>query len=138
MHYDYNVTIIWVIIELSVVNKLIGYIRTLFQLVVKFISSFWKFAVATMAWSTVTEYLSHKWSLVCSICRMHNPALSSFMNCDRDCSKSNTTCVASGTDTACPSWASEFTPGFSGVSTAQSLVYYVVFCRSLSVLCSIL
>jgi len=65
---------------------------------------------------------------------MHNPALSSFMNCDRGCSKSNTTCVVSGAGTACPSWVSEFTPVFSGVRTVQSLVYYVVFCRLLFVL----
>jgi hypothetical protein len=31
--------------------------------------------------------------------------------------------------TAYPSGAPEFTPGFSGVRTTPSLIFYVVFCR---------
>ena len=44
---------------------------------------------------------------------------------------SNTTGTASGTGTACPSGAHQFTFVFSGVYVAQSLVFCVVFCRSL-------
>jgi hypothetical protein len=44
---------------------------------------------------------------------------------------SNTTGTASGTGTACPSGAHQFKFVFSGVYVAQSLVFCVVFCRSL-------
>ena len=40
----------------------------------------------------------------------------------------------SGTGIAIPSGEHEFTPGFSGVCVARSLVFCVVFCRSLFVL----
>jgi len=45
------------------------------------------------------------------------------------CNKSNTTGVTSGAGTAYLSGAPEFTPGFSGVRVAQSLVFCVVYCR---------
>ena len=39
---------------------------------------FESFAVATMAWLTVMEYLCHKWPWICSTCLKHFPILSSF------------------------------------------------------------
>jgi hypothetical protein len=60
-------------------------------------------------------YLCHKWSCIYSICRTHNPDLSSFMTYHRDCNKSNTT------------WG----------SVVRSLVFCVIFCRSLFVLLSL-
>ena len=44
----------------------------------------------------------------------------------------NTTGVTRGAETAIPSGAPEFTPGFSGVLIARCLGLCVVFCRSLS------
>jgi hypothetical protein len=32
-----------------------------------------------MTWLTITEYLCHKWSCLCSVCRNHNHILSYFM-----------------------------------------------------------
>jgi hypothetical protein len=49
------------------------------------------------------------------------------------CHKTNTTGVTSGEGTAYPSESPGFIPVFSGVCVAQSLVFYVVFCRSLCV-----
>ena len=49
----------------------------------------------------------------------------------------NTTGVISGAGTACPSEAHEFIPGFSAVPVARSLLFSVVFCRSLFVLMSV-
>ena len=49
--------------------------------------------------------------------------------------KSITTSATSGAETAYPSGAPEFTPGFSGVRFPQSLVFPVVFGKSLFVLC---
>jgi hypothetical protein len=40
---------------------------------------FESFTVATVAWLVITEYLCHKWLLICSVCRNHNPYLSSIM-----------------------------------------------------------
>jgi hypothetical protein len=39
---------------------------------------------------------------------------------------------SSGSETTYPIGASEFIPSFSGVSLAQSFVFYVMFCISLS------
>ena len=47
---------------------------------------------------------------------------------------SNTTGVTSGSGIANPSEAPEFTPGFSGVRAALSLVFCVLLCRLLFVL----
>ena len=47
--------------------------------------------VATMTRLTVTEYLSHKWPRKCSLCRIHNWILYSFMIYHRVCNNSNTT-----------------------------------------------
>ena len=51
------------------------------------------------------------------------------------CNKSKTTSSISGARTAYPSGAHKLTPGFCGVRVAQSLVFCVVFCTSLFVLC---
>ena len=50
---------------------------------------------------------------------------------------STTTGVASGAGTVNPTGAYEFTPSFNGARVARSLVFCVVFCRSLFVLLSI-
>ena len=47
---------------------------------------------------------------------------------------SNTMGVTRGEETAYPSGAPEFTPILSGVHVSRSLVFCVVFCRSLFVL----
>ena len=49
------------------------------------------------------------------------------------CNKSNTTSATRGVGTAYPSVAPEFTLGISGVRVAPSLVFCVMFCRSLFV-----
>jgi hypothetical protein len=54
----------------------------------------------------------------------------------RVCNKSNTTSVICGAGTAHSSGAHEFTPGFSGIRVARSLVFCVVICTSLFVLLS--
>ena len=50
----------------------------------------------------------------------------------RVCYKSKTTGAGRGTGAAYPSGAHELIPDFSGVRVAQSLVFCVVFCISLS------
>ena len=37
-------------------------------------------------WLTVTEYLCHKWQVICCICRCHNPIISTFITCHCVCS----------------------------------------------------
>ena len=37
------------------------------------------FTVPTMTWLAITEYLCHKWPWMRSVCRNHNPVLSSFI-----------------------------------------------------------
>jgi hypothetical protein len=54
------------------------------------------------------------------------------MTYHRVCYKSKTTGAGRGTGTAYPSGAHEFIHDFSGVRVVQSLVFCVVFCRSLS------
>ena len=49
---------------------------------------------------------------------------------------SNTMGVTSGTGTVNPPGAPELIPDFNGVRVARSLVFCVVFCRSLFVLLS--
>jgi hypothetical protein len=76
----------------------------------------------------------------CNIVKMHVcieyidfPVLSSFMTNCRVCSKSYTTGATCRAETAHPSGAHEFIPGFSGIRTAQSLAFCVVVYRSLFV-----
>ena len=65
--------------------------------------------LVTMIWLIVTEYISHTWARICSVCRNHNQVLSSFMTCHWVCIKSRTTGTTSGTGTAYPSGTPEFT-----------------------------
>ena len=61
--------------------------------------------------------------------------MDSFFSCPMmfvSCNK-NTTGITNGAGTANPSGAPEFTPCFSEVGVPQSLVFSVVFCRSLFV-----
>ena len=37
-------------------------------------------------WLTVTEYLCHKWQVICCICRCHNSIISKFITCHCVCS----------------------------------------------------
>jgi hypothetical protein len=90
-----------------------------------------------MDWLTVAEYECHKWWRICSICRNHNPVLSSCMPYHRGFNKSNSTDATCWTITAYPSESPGFTPVFSGVRGALSLVFCAMFCRSLFVLLSI-
>jgi hypothetical protein len=87
-----------------------------------------------MNWLTVTEYLCHKWPRKCSIWRIHHPEISSFVTYHRFCNKSSTTGATFGAGTAYPSGVPEFIPCFCGVRVARSLVFCVMFCRSLFVL----
>jgi len=80
-----------------------------------------------------TVNVVYNWPRICYVCRSHNPVLSSFMNYHRVCNKSNTTGATSGAGTAYPFGTPEFIPGFNGVRVSQSLVFWVVFCRSLLV-----
>ena len=76
------------------------------------------------------------WPQICSVCRNQNPVFSSWLTYHRVCNKSNTTSVICGAGTAHSSGAHEFTPCFSGISVARSLVFCVVICTSLFVLLS--
>ena len=76
----------------------------------------------------VMEYLCHKWPRICSVCRNHNPVISTF--------------VTRATRRA-PHLEQELLilpellsspPVFSGVHNARSLVFCVMFCRSSFVL----
>ena len=55
-----------------------------------------------------------------SVCRNHNPVLSSIMTFQRVCNKTNTTCDKCGAGITYPSEALEPTPGFSGVCVSRS------------------
>jgi hypothetical protein len=65
----------------------------------------------------VTEYLCDKWPRICSVCRNHNPVLSSCMTYHRMCSKSNMTGTTCGTTN--PSGAHQFTRGTTYPSGAH-------------------
>ena len=101
-------------------------------LVVKLSHRFENFAVATMTLLTVREYLCHKWSLMYSVCRNHNPVLSSFVAYHRVYNRSKTTGATCEAGTSYPSRAPESTPVFIGVS--GPLIFCVVFYGSLFVL----
>ena len=91
--------------------------------------------VATMTWLTVTEYLCHIWSRICSLCRNHELVLSSFMNYHRVWSQSNSTesLVEQELLTLPEGLGSQ--PVFCGVHYAQSIDFWVVFCRSVWSFC---
>ena len=78
----------------------------------------------------------HKWPRICSVCRNHNPVLSSLRTYHKFCNKSNTTGGTCWAGTAYPSRRPEFAPVFTGVRVARSVVFCVMLCRSLFVLLS--
>ena len=72
-------------------------------------------------------------TFICSICRSYSPMLlSSFMTDNLVCNKTNTSDATSGTGTAYPSGAPEFTPGScdSIFSYMCSILYIVIFLLS--------
>ena len=71
-----------------------------------------------------------------SLCRFLNPVLYSFMTYHWVCNKSNLTGATRGEGTAHPSIIHESIPGFCSVRVVRSLVFCIVFCRSLFVLFS--
>ena len=73
--------------------------------------------------------------MICSVCRNHNPALPSTMTYHRHCNKSNTTGSTYGAGTAYDSGAHELTQFFNPVRGIRSLIFCVLFCRPLFVLC---
>jgi hypothetical protein len=89
-----------------------------------------------MTWLTVTEYLYHTCSSLCSVCRNHNQVLFSCITYHWVCSKSNTTGGTSRAGTAHSSGAHVSTNEFCGVLVALSLVFCVIFCRLFLVLLS--
>jgi hypothetical protein len=83
--------------------------------------------------SSTRIFLSEMTTEMFSTCHKHFPILSSLMTYHRFriCHQSNTTGATGGTGTAYPSEAPKFTPGFSWVCVDRSLIFGVVFCRSL-------
>ena len=77
---------------------------------------------------TVTEYLFHKWPRICSVCRNHNPVLSSFMTYQQVCYKSKTTRATCDAGTTHSSRTSQV---FSGVRVARSFFGHCVVCPSI-------
>jgi len=61
----------------------------------------------------------------------HSGLLPSFISYHRVCSKSNTMGVTCGAGIIFPSWASESNHVFSGIHGVRSLVFCVLFCRSM-------
>jgi hypothetical protein len=75
------------------------------------------------------EYLCHKWPRIFSVWRNQNPVLSSFITYRRLCNKCNTMDISRvEQELLSLNSAPDFTRGFSG---ARSLVFCVLFCRSL-------
>ena len=89
-----------------------------------------------MTYLTITEYICRKCLLVCSVCRNHNPIFSSFiMIYHRICQKSNTLCSVSRVEQELLTLPQHMSspPVLCAVRVAQSLVFCVMFCRSLSI-----
>ena len=88
-----------------------------------------------MTWLTVTEYLCHKWLRICSTCRKRFPVLS-FSWLITGFVTRVTRRVVPQVDVellTIPEHLSTL-PVYCGVRFARSLVFCVVFCRSLFVL----
>ena len=83
-----------------------------------------------MTWLTVTAYLYHKWPLKCSIGHNYNLVLSPFMTYHRVC---NMTVPHVEQELVILQEHPSSPSVFSGVRVAQSLIFCVVFCRSLFV-----
>jgi hypothetical protein len=83
---------------------------------------FENFTVVIITLLTVTEYLCHKWSRICSVCRNHKHVLYTFKTYHRICDKSSTTtCATSGAGIAYPYGTPAFTPGFTLVGYVLSI-----------------
>ena len=95
-------------------------------LVVKLKSSLGKFTIATRSWLTVLEYLCHKWPRICPVCCNYNTVLSSFVTCHQVCSMLSH--VEQTLLTRLEQMSSS--PIFSVVPVVQSMVFCVLFCRS--------
>jgi len=80
-----------------------------------------------MTWLTAKEYRCHEWSLICFVCRNHNPVFFSFMTCHHVCNKSNTTGATCGTGTAYPSAAPKFAPHLFTCLSGVHVVNLYVF-----------
>jgi hypothetical protein len=100
----------------------------LFQQQYIFIQNAWKKCY-------VMKYLCHKWSMICSDCRSHNPVLSSIITYHHHvCNKSNTTGATSGAGTAILPEHMSSSSVYGKVRVTWSLASSVVFCLSLFVL----
>jgi hypothetical protein len=117
-----NVTLVWS-------HNFTGSYRARGSLRVKLNSSFRKFY-------SHHHDLINKWPHICSICHNYNLVLSSFLIYHQVCNKSNMTGATCRAVAAYPSRAPEFTPIFSGVCVAWSLVFCVMLCMLLFVLFS--
>ena len=84
-----------------------------------------------IAWLTTTEYLCHKWPLICSVCRYHNLVLSSFVTYHWVCNKSY---VHVEQELLSLPEHLRSPRIFCEVRLGRSVVFCVVFCRSLFVL----
>ena len=94
-------------------------------LLVKLKSSLQKFYRRHHDWLTVVEYLCHKWSRICSICRKQFPVLSSIMTgfvtrLTRQVSLMQEELLTLPEHLSSP-------PGFSGVRVTRSIVLCVCF-----------
>jgi len=84
-----------------------------------------------MTWSTATKCLCHKWPRICSVCRNHNPVLphswliTEFVTRD----SWRVSHVEQKMFNLPENWSSSL----DGVHVPRSLVFCVVFCRSLFV-----
>ena len=90
--------------------------------------------VATMLWLANTEDLRHKCLGICSVCRNHNPVMSSSMTYQRVGNNNNRTDATCGAVKTYPSGAPEFTPGlvrFVLLNLSFSMQCFVDRCVSL-------
>jgi hypothetical protein len=91
--------------------------------------------IATMTWLTVTEYMCHKWSRICSTCRKHFPVLPYSWLITGFVTTVAWRVALIGQELLIPQSTWVY-PRFlvSGVRIARSLVFCVMFCISLFVL----
>ena len=98
---------------------------------------FESFTVATITWLTVTEYMCHKWGQICSICRKIFPSFPhSWLTTGFVIRVTRRVTLVDRELLTLPEHMSS-PPVFSRVRVARSLVFCVVFCRSLFVLLSV-
>ena len=103
-------------------------------LFVKFKSLLRCFTVATVTWLIATEYLCHKCSWICSVCRNFNPVRSSFTTSRRFLARAYKQVPLVEQELLTLSEHMSSSQVFSGVHVAQSLALCEVFCRCLFVL----